>query len=441
MERNKSKSRIAVTNLLLSLAISLLINFSFLLILFDTQTSDSRHRNEPSEVEIERTIDMSTEGTLRITPDGYGYILFENEPVDSVYVQSGKIWRYGLDEGDRMKIKALAPTVAGAHYTVESITSLNGETFDYGARFDKPDSGSQTVLQLIGYALLSFILFTILTRRSRNRKWHRYLLPHLCCVVIVVAFYFAAPIIGVRADIPRGMFDMMLILKCSFVLVVAILYGRIFELIYQRQRMVIENEQLKNENLSTRYSVLVSQISPHFLFNSLNSLSMLVREQHTDKALTYIDRLSYVFRYIIQNGQNTLTTLADELQFLDAYRYLLEVRYADKLFFDIEVDPRCERMLLPSLSLQPLIENAVKHNTITRSRPLRISIRTDGACVSVSNPIIPKIDVEQSTGIGLKNLSSRCKLITDKDIHIIKTETTFEVRLPLGTDIKPDKKR
>jgi len=438
MEKNKSKSRIAVTNLLLSLAISLLINFSFLLILFDTQTNDYQHRRRHRPADQELTVPIASEGTLHILPDGYGYILFEGEAVDSVYVNSGKIWRYRLNEGDRLKIEAAAPAAEGAHYAVRDIVTLNGEPFDYGARFDKPDTGSQTALQLIGYALLSFILFTILTRRSRNRKWHRYILPHLGCVIIVAAFYFAAPIIGVRADIPHGMIDMMLILKCSFVLVVAILYGRIFELIYQRQRMAIENEQLKNENLSSRYSILVSQISPHFLFNSLNSLSMLVREQHTDNALAYIDRLSYVFRYIIQNGQNTLTTLADELQFLDAYRYLLEVRYADKLFFDIDIDPRCERMTLPSLSLQPLIENAVKHNTITRARPLHISIRTDGNCVSVSNPIIPKIETEQSTGIGLKNLSSRWKLITDKTIQIVRTESTFEVRLPLGTD--PDMK-
>ncbi len=434
MEKNKSRSRIALTNLLLSLAISLLINFSFLLILFDTQTNDYQHRRRHHPTDQELTVPIASEGTLHILPDGYGYILFEDEAIDSVYVNSGKIWRYRLNEGDKLKIKAAAPASEGAHYAVRDIVMLNGEPFDYGARFDKPDTGSQTALQLIGYALLSFILFTILTRRSRNRKWHRYILPHLACLLIVAAFYFAAPIIGVRADIPRGMIDMMLILKCSFVLVVAILYGRIFELIYQRQRMAIENEQLKNENLSSRYSILVSQISPHFLFNSLNSLSMLVREQHTENALAYIDRLSYVFRYIIQNGQNTLTTLADELQFLDAYRYLLEVRYADKLFFDIDIDPRCERMTLPSLSLQPLIENAVKHNTITRTRPLHISIRTEGNCVSVSNPIIPKIQTEQSTGIGLKNLSSRWKLITDKTIQIVRTDSTFEVRLPLGTD-------
>ena len=178
----------------------------------------------------------------------------------------------------------------------------------------------------------------------------------------------------------------------------------------------------------------MSQISPHFLFNSLNSLSMLVREKHNDKALTYIERLSYVFRYIIQNGQNTLSTVSDELQFIDSYRYLLEVRYADKLFFDIDIDPTYMSRQMPSLALQPLIENAVKHNSITRSKPLTISIYTKDGAIVVANPIIPKIESEISTGIGLQNLSSRWQMITGQEIEVIRTENEFIVRLPLSDE-------
>ena len=431
----KPRTRVIWSNVLLSIAVSLLINFSYLLVLFASQNSDKDRPQWIEEYEA-RKVEITTEGTLHIMPDGYGYLVMdEGCPIDSVYVNSGRVWRFRLKDGDRMRVTALTPEIKGAHYSLFTIETLNGEVHDYAAQFDKPNTTSQTALQIICYALLMFIVLTIVTRVSRKETlWKRYFLPYSISLLIVVAFFFAAPALGIKADIPRNSLDIVLMLKCMFVYVVAVLYARIYDLLYQRQRIEIKNEQLKTENLSTRYSALVSQISPHFLFNSLNSLSMLVREKHNEKALTYIDRLSHVFRYIIQNGQNTLSTVADELQFLDSYRYLLEVRYAEKLFFEIDIDPSYMERQMPSLALQPLIENAVKHNTITRSKPLTISIYTKDGAIVVSNPVIPKIEAEVSTGIGLKNLSSRWLMITEKDIEVIHTETTFEVRLPLTNE-------
>ena len=194
----------------------------------------------------------------------------------------------------------------------------------------------------------------------------------------------------------------MLLLKCSFAVAVSMLYGWVYVLNSKQQAVVMENERLKNENLTTRYNMLVGQINPHFFFNSLNSLAMLVREKHDDKALTYIDQLSYTFRYIIQNGQSTLMTLDEELKFIEAYSYLFEIRYADKLFFDI-----------------------------TRSKPFHISIRTEQGWLVVANPKVPKIEPEPSTGIGLENLRNRWHLITGRDIEIIDTDKEFVVRMPL----------
>ena len=430
------KSRIIWSNILLSIAVSLLINFSYLLVLFESHSSDKDRPQWVEEYDA-RTVELPTEGTLHIMPDGYAYLIMdEGSPIDSIYVNSGRIWRYKLNEGDRMKVTALEPEVEGAHHSLFTISKLNGQEFDYTSRFDKPKTDSRTALQIICYALLMFVVLSIVTR-STTRKgslWRRYFVPYSLSLLIVVAFFFAAPILGIKADVPRGGLDIMMMLKCLFIYVVAALYARIYDLLYQRQRMEIKNAQLKTENLSTRYSALMSQISPHFLFNSLNSLSMLVREKHNDKALTYIERLSYVFRYIIQNGQNTLSTVSDELQFIDSYRSLLEVRYADKLFFDIDIDPTYMSRQMPSLALQPLIENAVKHNSRTRSKPLTISIYTKDGAIVVANPIIPKIESEISTGIGLQNLSSRWQMITGQEIEVIRTENEFIVRLPLSND-------
>ena len=120
------------------------------------------------------------------------------------------------------------------------------------------------------------------------------------------------------------------------------------------------------------------------------------------------------------------------MEFLDAYKYLLEIRYADKLFFDIDIDHDKLGMSLPALSVQPLIENAVKHNSITRGNPLRISISTENDFLVISNPLRPKMEPETGTGIGLKNLSSRYKRLTGKNIEIVDDGQKFTVRLPLS---------
>ena len=220
-------------------------------------------------------------------------------------------------------------------------------------------------------------------------------------------------------------------MKCSFTLVVVLLYGQISLLLRQRQAMEVENEQLKSENLTTRYNMLVSQINPHFFFNSFNSLAMLVREGDEQKALTYIDQLSFSFRYIIRNGQNMLTTLAEELRFAEAYGYLFKIRYADKLFFDVDVAPKYLDYRLPVLTLQELLSNAVKHNAITKRRPLRVSIRVENGQLVVSNPLLPKLDAEPCTGIGLHNLDSRWQLITGHGIRIDRSGEIFSVCMSL----------
>ena len=233
-----------------------------------------------------------------------------------------------------------------------------------------------------------------------------------------------------RSDI-RDTTYIIVLTKSLFVLVVTALYARIYTLMRQQQTMVVENERLKTENLSTRYNMLMGQINPHFFFNSLNSLAMLVREGDTKHSLEYIDQLSYTFRYIIQSRNSSITTLKEELEFAEAYAYLFKIRYADKLFFDFEVDDQYKSWMLPVLSLQPLIGNAVKHNTITTKNPLHVVVRVVNGVLEIENRKNPKLDTEPSTGIGLENLRNRWQIIAGKDIEIIDEAQRFMVRLPL----------
>ncbi len=419
-----------ILNLLVALAVSLVVNFSYVLLLIVDQKSDGQPR--PAKASV---IARGEEGTLRVSPDGHGYIVYENG--DSVYVMMQRIYRMNLKDGDRLVANLAAPRRHGAHPVMTELRMRNGEEFDYSTLFNRPSKTTELALQLFYYLVVSFIMLSILPSVRRRYTPGRFVRHCIWCVLAAAALYMVAPVTEWRSGrimlncMGDHIFDYMLLLKCSFAVAVSMLYGWVYVLNSKQQAVVMENERLKNENLTTRYNMLVGQINPHFFFNSLNSLAMLVREKHDEKALTYIDQLSYTFRYIIQNGQSTLMTLDEELKFVEAYSYLFKIRYADKLFFDIDIEEKYRTWTLPALSLQPLIGNAVKHNTITRSKPFHISIRTENGWLVVANPKVPKLEPEPSTGIGLENLRNRWHLITGRDIEIIDTDKEFVVRMPL----------
>jgi sensor histidine kinase YesM len=213
---------------------------------------------------------------------------------------------------------------------------------------------------------------------------------------------------------------------------VVILYSRIYSLVYREQQISLENEMLRNENLTTKYNMLASQINPHFLFNSLSSLSMLVREKDEERALKYIDQLSYTFRYLSQNGAgSTLTTLREEIQFAEAYSYLFKIRYADKIQFEFDIEEEYLDYQLPPISLQPLIGNTVKHNTISSRKLFVVRIYTKDGFLVVSNEKRPMLEPNPGTGLGLSNLNSRYQLLLNREIEIIDNDNIFAVHLPL----------
>lgn len=420
-----------VVNLLIALAICLIVNFSYVLLFLVDRPSDDGFPRRSDESQV---VEMAGEGRLSLSVDGHGYIVYDGGSVDSVYITSGRAKRLGLSDGDMVRVEVQPSRIAdGAHMRFSRLLELNGEPFDYSTIFNRPKEGLLFALQILYFFALAYVMLAMLS----NLRHAGYVRRSLWCILLAAALYFVAPVSEwpsgriVMLAASRHLLDYNMILKCSFALVVALLYGCIDLLIRQRQEIAVEYEQLKTENLSTRYNMLVSQINPHFFFNSLNSLAMLVRERDAEKALTYIDQLSYTFRYIIQNGQNTLSTLDEELKFADAYGYLFKIRYADKFFIDVDVEERLLTWRLPALTLQPLIGNAVKHNTITKTHPLHISISTEDGALVVSNRKVAKLDPEPSTGIGLKNLADRCRMITGRPIAVENDSMTFTVRVPL----------
>lgn len=195
-------------------------------------------------------------------------------------------------------------------------------------------------------------------------------------------------------------------------------------------RIQIENQQLRAENIENRYEALKSQLNPHMLFNSLNTLSALIRES-PDKAQQYLHELSSVLRYTLQDNSTHTVLLSEEMDFVYSYIYLLKMRYEDNLQFDISISTEALRKKVPPMSVQMLVENAVKHNEISNRKPLRISIVSDADTLSVSNPVQPRISGVNGLKIGLDNLSRRFSLLFHKDIEIKSGQNVFSVTIPL----------
>lgn len=190
-----------------------------------------------------------------------------------------------------------------------------------------------------------------------------------------------------------------------------------------------EAAALQKENNTARYTALQNQLNPHFLFNSLNTLIAEI-EYNPGNAVRFTKHLSSVYRYVLQSQDKTLVSLGEELEFMQSYLFLHEVRLGNCISCECRIPAEYAESMLPPLTLQLLVENVIKHNSITLSKPMTISIRTEENHLIVSNPIQPKKSNE-SSGVGLKNLSNRCKLMLGEEIIILKDEKVFTVKVPL----------
>jgi LytS/YehU family sensor histidine kinase len=205
------------------------------------------------------------------------------------------------------------------------------------------------------------------------------------------------------------------------------------ELLYYFQqwtKAVNEAAELKKRNVMSQLQLLKDQISPHFLFNSLNSLSSLIRRD-PDDAVQFVHRLSGVYRYLLQTNEKDFSELQEELKFLQSYLHLLTTRFGKALQYTIKIDNDYQSFLILPLSLQLLVENAVKHNVVAAYSPLHIWIGNERDYLVVKNNLQKKKSKAVSHGVGLTNILSKYKLFTDRKVEIIETEDYFTVKLPL----------
>ncbi len=194
------------------------------------------------------------------------------------------------------------------------------------------------------------------------------------------------------------------------------------------RQTAINAEKLKKENISTKFESLKNQVNPHFLFNSLNVLTSLVYEDQ-EKAVSFIRKLSDVYRYVLVHKEQELIPIEEELKFLENYTYLQRIRFDDNLVVNVKKDEDVKGWV-PPLVIQLLVENAIKHNTVSEAYPLTVEIVIGSSTLVVKNNIREKLS-KDSTGIGLKNIEERYRYLSDKKVEIHNDGSTFAVTLPL----------
>lgn len=193
---------------------------------------------------------------------------------------------------------------------------------------------------------------------------------------------------------------------------------------------LVEVERYKTESTQAQLQNLKNQLNPHFLFNNMSILSSLVYKDQ-DKAVDFINQLSKVYRYLLDNRNDELVTLDTELTFIKSYVYLLQIRFDKNLVFDIDVAENKLPFLIPPMSLQMLIENAIKHNEVSSENPLSISIVAQNHGLTITNNLQLRSNEEPGSKTGLINIKERYKYYTKEEVKVIQSVKSFVVIIPL----------
>ena len=195
------------------------------------------------------------------------------------------------------------------------------------------------------------------------------------------------------------------------------------------KQAAVNEEKLKREKLAIEYEALKNQVNPHFLFNSLTALSSLVYKDQ-QKAVTFIREFSNVFRYVLESREKEVVDFATEKKLLESVSYLNRIRYEDSLQIQINLSDATDKYIIP-MALQMLLENAIKHNSISVNKPLKVEIMEEEGYVVVKNNLQPKKSEIVSNKIGLENIKSRYKYLSDKNVLVEISNEEFIVKIPV----------
>ena len=314
------------------------------------------------------------------------------------------------------------------------ITSLFGASIDYIFSFQASAyslliggflwKGNQT----IGYFVNKHV--NMHEEPARALRWNLFAMFSYSVIIIFLVNFFWHVIlykIEVR-HLFQGSGRLVMIVELGItIVIISILYS--IDFFRSWREAAVNEEKLKRESIALQYKALKNQVNPHFLFNSLNTLSTLVYKDQ-DLATKFIKQLSEVYRYLLEQKDNEVVAVKTEIEFVEKYLYLQKIRHGDNLKTNIDLRGCSDKLIIP-LSLQMLVENAVKHNIVSKDDPLEIKIFNDKDYIIVRNHLQKKTTIGHSGGIGLNNIKSRYEYFTNKSFIIEETSSHFIVKVPL----------
>lgn len=301
------------------------------------------------------------------------------------------------------------------------------------------------VNEYIGAIILTVLVFegVLQLKKLLNRRfpWEKSPTRRLGIEIMISTLIMLPVLIGIRILISIFLLDVQFIqfsdevITAIYYLILLIAVPAFTEfaifLVNRYRTGLAEVEKFRKENAEFQFETLRTQVNPHFLFNSLNTLSSLVYEDR-EKAVLFIRHMSDVYRYVLENRSRETISLREEIVFIRAFVYLYELRFDKKLTVEININEKSLDMRIAPMTLQLLIENAVKHNIVSSRKPLQISVfDVDGRTLTVSNNLQRKPVGLPSTSVGLKNIISRYGFLSNQAIEIVETETEYKVSLPL----------
>jgi LytS/YehU family sensor histidine kinase len=216
---------------------------------------------------------------------------------------------------------------------------------------------------------------------------------------------------------------------------VNVIFESLWEVMYIIEKYkdtAADKEMIEQMQLQQEFDNLKQKVNPHFLFNCFNTLSSLITEDK-QQAEKFLDELSKVYRYLLRNNESGMSTVEQEAKFIRSYARLLQTRYGQGFKLDMEIDPSLQQREIPSLTLQLLVENAVKHNIISKQKQVVVDIRStpDGYITVENNRNKKSSSVGESTGIGLTNIREKYRLLHREDVFIEETPEKFAVAVPV----------